>query len=68
MINLSIHGVAHITVDHDPHYNTRGGLDFIVSTYSYYNKDETCIGTVTVYSSDSVPVTPTPASPHSNNR
>ena len=56
MMKLNIHNVAHIQIDHYHHYKENGGLNFVSSTYYYYDKSDTCIGTLTVYSSDYIPV------------
>jgi len=52
MMKLNIHDVVRIQIDHYHHFREAGGLNFITSTYYYYDKDDTCIGTVTLYSSD----------------
>jgi len=56
MMKLNIHDVARVQIDYYHHYKENGGLNFVTATSYYYDNTDTCIGTVTMYSSDYIPV------------
>jgi len=56
MIKLNIHDVARIQIEHYHHYREAGGLHFVASTYYYYDKDDTFIGNLTLYSPNYISV------------